>query len=253
VFEKASGVTVSAQLLRNKGDGHYEVEVVVTGIPPKNIVEASSMFHSPFTGLPSSTSDFGAIRVTQPSDYSTVTLPSSVAPIGPASGMTSSGSLLGVIPSDGLAGLIIGADQFGTVLQRMIAAVPTGFLFYGANSALIGGSTWTPAANLPDSLECGGSTTPEPLIRCTMFRSPDLTVAERRLMEIVVKVQAALPGSDWTKDESSNEALADHGADWWQRKVVFKSSTGAILEAQLWKSKKDGHLDVDVVVTRMKR
>jgi hypothetical protein len=65
-------------------------------------------------------------------------------------------------------------------------------------------------------------------------------------------VLAALPGLAWTKDESLAGVLKDHGEDWWQRMVVFRNAAEVIVEVQLWKSKKDGHHEVDVVVTGAK-
>jgi len=256
MFKNASAVTVEAQLWRSKKDGHHDVDVVVTGV--NLIAPASLTFQSMFALAPTGLADYGGLRGTSvPSS----TLPVTVAPpwtlprsVGNDSiGTTSLDILRGIQPSSTPLGMITDNDPFRKALRRMISEAPTGFAFYGANYGLAGGSSWMPAGNLPDSLECTGTSTIAPLVRCTMFRSPDLALAERRLTEFTAQVQAALPGLDWTKDESLNGALRDYDADWWQRTVVFKNASAVTVEAQLWKSKKDGHHEVDVVVTGAKR
>jgi hypothetical protein len=171
--------------------------------------------------------------------------------------------------------VIEGVGRISQELHRMISEAEKGFVNYGAGGGNVSGSSfgvlssydsnvlnwkpvaltrqenWTPAGNLPDALECVGKSNAAPLVRCTMFRSSDIVLAERRLVETIVQVQGALPGSDWTKDESAGQTLMDYDADWSLRKVVFKRSSGTAVEAQLWRRKKDGHYEVDVVVTSL--
>ncbi len=82
-----------------------------------------------------------------------------------------------------------------------------------------------------------------------MFRLGDLALAERRLEESIEHVQSALAGADWVREGSSSGALVEYDSNWLQRKVVFKSAMRTVVEVQLWKSKKDGHCDVDIMIT----
>jgi len=254
VFKNASGVTVEGQLWKSKKDGHHQVDVVVAGPDPAS---ASLTLQSTLPGAASRLADYGALSgISIPSGS---TLPIAVVPSwtppGPAGNPISAPSLdviRGIQPPSTLM-VIPGDDPFRKELQDMITNALTGFVFYGASQLLTGGSNWTPGGILPGSLECSGTSTRAPTVRCTMFSSTDLAPADRRLTEITVQVRTALAGLGWTNDESSDGTLRDYDADWWRRTVVFKSASGVTVEAQLWKSKKDGHHDVDVVVTGVKR
>lgn len=247
VFKSKSGVTVEVQLWKGKKDGRHDVDVVVTGV----LTAIQKIQAGPATGL----ADYSALF---PASVPSVTLPITTLPVSTMPGFAGDSSaveglqslLRGSQTSSTLGVGVTGTDPFQTALDRMIADASTGFALYGANHTLPGGSSWMSAVKLPDALECSGSSSSSPSVRCTMFRSNDLAPAERRLTEVIAQVHAAVPG--WAKDESLNKVLSDYDADWWRRTVVFKNSLGVTVEAQLWKNKRRGYHDVDVVVTARK-
>jgi hypothetical protein len=88
------------------------------------------------------------------------------------------------------------ADPFSDVLLRYVAEAPSGFQTLRADDK--GG--WTPAVIFPGSIRCtGGGPSQFPFIECVLFRSKDRAAAQARFVDIVGKVERALP--TWKKED----------------------------------------------------
>jgi hypothetical protein len=93
-------------------------------------------------------------------------------------------------------------DLFREVLQQYIAAAPSGFISLGATPG--GGDGWTPTVMLPGSTHCLSLAFSDLSLVCMLFSSRNLAAADVKWTEISFKVQAALPGQGWQREETGD-------------------------------------------------